>query len=75
MTVSAIHPLPKVAVGRHLSSESVNLENYRSWVGDTLTDEIRELSKELQGVRICNVNAWLNIFTHPLELQFGCKVD
>ena len=57
MPVSAIHPLPKVAVGRHLSSESVNLENYRSWVGDTLTDEIRELSKELQGVRICNVNA------------------
>ena len=57
MPVSAIHPLPKVAVGRHLSSESVNLENYRSWVGDTLTGEIRELSKELQGVRICNVNA------------------
>ena len=57
MPVSAIHPLPKVAVGRHLSSESVNLETYRSWVGDALTDEIRELSKELQGVRICNVNA------------------
>src|SRR5438874_4634536 len=57
MPVSAIHPLPKVAVGRHLSSESVNLENYRSWVGDNLTGEIRELSKELQGVRICNVNA------------------
>jgi trehalose synthase len=57
MPVSAIHPLPKVAVGRHLSSESVNLETYRSWVGDALIDEIRELSKELQGVRICNVNA------------------
>ncbi len=57
MPVSAVHPLPKVAVGRHLSSESVNLETYRSWVGDALTDEIRELSKELQGVRICNVNA------------------
>ncbi len=28
-----------------------------SRVGDALTDEIRELSKELQGVRICNVNA------------------
>jgi hypothetical protein len=49
--------LPKVAVGRHLSSESENLENYRSWVGDTLLDEIRELSRELKGLRICNINA------------------
>src|SRR6266436_9399310 len=49
--------LPKVAVGRHLSSESVNLKNFRSWVGDALIDEIRELSRDLKGLRICNVNA------------------
>jgi len=49
--------LPNVAVGRHLSSESVNLENYHSSVGDTLIDEIRELSRDFKGLRICNVNA------------------
>jgi trehalose synthase len=57
MPVSTARPLPKVAVGRHLSSESVNLKNYYSWVGEALTDEIRDLSKDLQGLRICNVNA------------------
>jgi trehalose synthase len=57
VAASAVHPLPRVAVGRHLSSESVNLENYRSWVGEALIDEIRELSSDLQGLRICNVNA------------------
>ena len=57
MATSSIHRLPKVAVGRHLSSESVNLENYRSWVGDALIDEILELSRGLKGLRICNVNA------------------
>jgi trehalose synthase len=55
--VNLVRPLPKVAVGRHLSSESINLENYCAWVGEALTNEIRELSKVLQGVRICNVNA------------------
>lgn len=57
MRTRIAHPLAKVAVGRHLSSESVNLENYRSWVGDDLIDEIHELSRALKGVRICNVNA------------------
>src|SRR5437016_414760 len=37
---SMMGSLPKVAVGRHLSSESVNLENYRSSVGDTLIAEM-----------------------------------
>lgn len=57
MSVSTLHPLPKIAVGRHLSSESVNLENYRSWTGEALTEEIRQLSKDLHGIRVCNVNA------------------
>jgi trehalose synthase len=57
VSVSTLHPLPKVAVGRHLSSESVNLDNYRSWVGDALTEEIRQLCKDLHGLRVCNLNA------------------
>ena len=57
MSVSTLHPLPKVAVGRHLSSESVNLDNYRSWTGDALTEEIRQLCKDLHGLRVCNLNA------------------
>src|SRR6266513_2317054 len=57
MSVSTLHPLPKIAVGRHLSSESVNLENYQSWSGEALTEEIRQLSKDLKGLRVCNVNA------------------
>jgi trehalose synthase len=57
MAVSASNFLPKVAVGRHLSSESINVDNYRSWVGEDLIEEIHELSKDLKGVRICNVNA------------------
>jgi trehalose synthase len=57
MTATISRHLPKVAVGRHLSSESVNLDHYRSWVGDALIDEIRALSRDLRGLRICNVNA------------------
>ncbi len=53
---SMMGSLPNVAVGRHLSSESVNLENYHSSVGDTLIDEIRELSRDFKGLRICNVS-------------------
>ena len=55
--ITTTHSLPKVAVGRHLSSQSIHLENYRSWVGDALIDEILELSRELKGLRVCNVNA------------------
>src|ERR1700730_295805 len=57
MAISASNFLPRVAVGRHLSSESISVDNYRSWVGDELIDEIHELSKDLKGLRICNVNA------------------
>ena len=56
MTVSELHPLPKVAVGRHSSWES-NVESYRSWVGNDLIDGIRALSKDLQGLRVCQINA------------------
>ena len=83
VTTSATHPLPKVAVGRHLSSESVNLENYRSWVGDTLLDEIHELSRELKQLRICNVNATaagggvaeLLSRIIPVQLALGISTD
>jgi hypothetical protein len=57
VTTRITHPLGRVAVGRHLSSESVNVDNYRSWVGDALIDEIHALSRDLKGLRICNVNA------------------
>ena len=56
MTASELSPLPKVAVGRHSSWES-NVESYRSWVGDDLIDEIRDLSKDLRHLRVCQVNA------------------
>ena len=49
--------LPKVAVGRHYSSESIHPDNYRRWVGDELIDEVRELSKDLKGLRVCQINA------------------
>jgi trehalose synthase len=49
--------LPKVAVGKHYSSESIHLENYSQWVGAELIDEVRELSKDLRGLRVCQINA------------------
>jgi trehalose synthase len=52
-----LNVLPKVAVGRSHSSESINLENYRHWVGNELIDEVHELSKDLQGLRVCQINA------------------
>ena len=57
MSVGVGALLPKVAVGRHRCSESVNLDNYRQWVGDELIDEVRELSKDLKGLRVCQINA------------------
>lgn len=57
MIIGDVAALPKVAVGRHYSSESIHLENYRQWVGDELVEEVRELSKHLQGLRVCQINA------------------
>jgi trehalose synthase len=49
--------LPVVALGRHCCSLATNLENYRPLVGDGMTDEIRELARRMNGVRICHLNA------------------
>lgn len=49
--------LPKVSVGHHCCSSSTDMENYRSLVGDEVLDEIKQLSRELRGARICNINA------------------
>ncbi len=55
--VTSSTTLPKVAVGKHYSSESINLQNYRRWLGDDLIDEVRELSRDLKGLRVCQINA------------------
>ena len=57
MSVGGPALLPKVAMGRHRCSELVNLDNYRQWVGDELIDEVRELSEDLKGLRVCQINA------------------
>src|SRR3989442_10204594 len=83
MAVGASNLLPRVAVGRHWSSESLNLDNYRSWVGDDLVNEVRELGKDLQGLRICHVNATaagggvaeLLSRLIPVYLALGIKTD
>ena len=46
-TVQQLNPQPRVAVGRHTSWES-NVEDYRTWVGDDLIDEIRADSNARQ---------------------------
>ncbi|HEY7099305.1 MAG TPA: glycosyltransferase [Terriglobales bacterium] len=82
-TLQNVRPLPKVAVGRHLCSESIHLENYRAWVGDNLVDEIQELSRDLRGLRVCNVNATatgggvaeLLSRMIPIHLALGLNVD
>jgi trehalose synthase len=49
--------LPVVALGRHCCSLATNLENYRPLVGAKMTDEIRDLARRLNHVRICHLNA------------------
>lgn len=49
--------LPKVSIGRHCCAMSTDIENYRMLVGDELVDEINELAKNLNGVRICHLNS------------------
>jgi trehalose synthase len=43
--------LPKVSV------HATSIENYRELVGDELADELRDLARDLQGVRICHLNS------------------
>jgi trehalose synthase len=49
--------LPRIAVGRHRSSESVKIDSYRPLVGDKLVDEIHSLATKLRGLRVCQINA------------------
>lgn len=49
--------LPQVKVGRHCCAQSTDLGNYRALVGDALIDEVAQLAVDLQGVRVCHVNA------------------
>lgn len=49
--------LPNIAVGRHCCAPSTNVENYRALVGDELVEEIRQLSRDLKNVRVCQINA------------------
>lgn len=52
--------LPEIAVSRHCCAESIDVDNYRPIVGEGLIDEVQRLSRELQGVRICQINATAN---------------
>jgi trehalose synthase len=49
--------LPQVAVGRHCCAQATDIDNYRPLVGDDVIDEIRSLSRELNGLRVCQLNA------------------
>ncbi|GKS60191.1 glycosyl transferase family 1 [Nitrospira sp.] len=49
--------LQKVGIGRHCGSIQANLDRYRALISDELADELTQLSRELQGVRICHVNS------------------
>lgn len=49
--------LQKVGVGHYNSAMSTNVDNYRTLVGDELVDELRGLSRELKGARICHINS------------------
>jgi trehalose synthase len=49
--------LPKVSMGRHCCAMSTNVENYRPLVGDELIEEVIALSRQLAGIRICNINS------------------
>ena len=49
--------LPRVAVGRHCCAQSTDLANYRPLVGDDMIDEIIALAGQMNGLRICQVNA------------------
>jgi trehalose synthase len=49
--------LEKVSIGRHCGAVSSNIENYRILVGDELIDEIIDLARQLNGIRICHINS------------------
>jgi trehalose synthase len=49
--------LEKVSIGRHFGAVCSNIENYRILVGDELIDEVIDLARQLNGIRICHVNS------------------
>jgi len=49
--------LPKVSIGRHCGAVCGHIENYRILVGDELIDEILDLTRRLNGIRICHINS------------------
>jgi trehalose synthase len=49
--------LEKVSIGRHCGAVSSSIENYRILVGDELIDEIIDLARQLNGIRICHINS------------------
>ncbi|MBI2822629.1 MAG: glycosyltransferase [Acidobacteria bacterium] len=49
--------LAQVLVGRHCCAESGRIDDYRPLVGDEMVDEIQELSRQLRGLRVCQINA------------------
>ena len=49
--------LPKVSVHRFCCAAFTDVGNYRRLVGDELIDEINDLARELNGVRVCHVNS------------------
>ncbi len=75
--------LPKIGLGRHCCAESVNVENFRSLVGDALVDEILALGRELRGIRVCQINATASgggvaELLHrmlPIYMALGLKAD
>ncbi|MCG3111644.1 MAG: glycosyltransferase [Candidatus Manganitrophus sp. SB1] len=48
---------PKISVGRHAGSTSIDINHYRPLVGDELIDELLALARRLNGVRICHLNS------------------
>ena len=49
--------LPKVSIRRFTSAPFTNVENYRQLAGDELIDEVRQLARDLKGVRVCHINS------------------
>ena len=49
--------LPRVKAARYCCPDLIGLEHYRAWVSEELMEEIREFSRDLQGVRVCHINS------------------
>jgi trehalose synthase len=49
--------LEKIRIGRFCCAQSIQVDNFRSLVGDDLIDELSDLAGELKKLRICHINA------------------